>query len=285
MNSKQFLKEVVKVFKNKKYSDDSYKDISLMFEKSDILTRSNAIAILKKENSVYSTIPNLVTIFGIVVAIMASSFKASSLTGIKLSIFYLFISFVLLFMCFRSGLIVERNTYIIEIAEKLQNTYTTDKMNNEQISEKKTISTEERLLENFGESTGFYKMVKRHANLTFYVAIISLFIGLILFGMGFVGVIWYEKDVAFISLFAGSFTEVISGTIFLLHKKSVEELNELHKRLNSTERYLTSIMLAERLTAGEKERAYRWILENCILTDVEIQTGVVMRWRHGDKAN
>lgn len=285
MESNELLKEVKNIFSTKKYTDCSYREISKLFSESDVIAKFNAIAKLKKENSVASSLSNILTLFAVVVTIMSGALSIRDIIGNILCVFYLVGALALVMICLCISNLVARNTYVIEIAEKYQYTNTTDKMNNEQIREKRTYNTEEKLQENFGESTGFYQMVKRHANTTFRVAVISLFVGLVMYGLGFIGIIWFEKDVAIISLLAGSFTEVISGTVFLLHKKSIEELNELHKRLSSTERYLTSIMLAEELPDHKKEDAYRWILENCILTDVEIQTGVVMKWRHGDKAN
>jgi len=150
-----------------------------------------------------------------------------------------------------------------------------------EVNKQMPVSTEEKLQENFNESTEFYTMVKKHANSTFTMAVISLAVGLIICVFGSARVIFCKDDVGTLTVVAGVLTEFISASVFWLHRKTVAQLNEFHKRLNSTERYLTSIMLAERLPEEEKNLAYRWILENCILTDVEIQTGHMMEWRHG----
>lgn len=104
--------------------------------------------------------------------------------------------------------------------------------------------------------------------------------------MGFVYTFQEKVDVTIMTMVSGSIIELIAGTSFWLHNKSIKELNKFHKRLSSTERYLTSIMLVEKIKKPEgQDSAYRWILENCILTDVEIQTGEILKWRHESKNN
>lgn len=142
------------------------------------------------------------------------------------------------------------------------------------------VETLDKLTENFNESTEFYKLVKYHANISFWVSIIAMITGVVFYALGLYYVVKLEKDVIILSTVAGSFVELVAGTVFILHNRCLKEMNEFHKRLSSTERYLTSIMLAEKMSEGKRDEQYEWILQNCILTDVEIQTGTIFKWRH-----
>ncbi len=52
-----------------------------------------------------------------------------------------------------------------------------------------------------------------------------------------------------------------------MYNKSLKQLNEYHKRLSSTEKYLTSIQMADKISENKREDMYSWIIERVMLSD------------------
>lgn len=66
--------------------------------------------------------------------------------------------------------------------------------------------------------------------------------------------------------------ELIAGLSFWVYNKSIKQLSEYHKRLNSTEKYLTSIQIADKMSESSKEEMYKWLIQNAMLFDLSNQT-------------
>jgi len=63
--------------------------------------------------------------------------------------------------------------------------------------------------------------------------------------------------------------ELIAGLSFWVYNKCIKQLNEYHKRLNSTEKYLTSIQMADKMNESGKEEMYKWLIQNVMLLDLD----------------
>jgi hypothetical protein len=124
------------------------------------------------------------------------------------------------------------------------------------------------LYKNVRESTEYYIISKRQANKSFTLAIISCFLGVIIYICGFVIVAILDKDIAIFTTIAGTVVELIAGLSFWVYNKCIKQLNEYHKRLNSTEKYLTSIQMADKMSENGREEMYKWLIQNVMLLDL-----------------
>lgn len=123
------------------------------------------------------------------------------------------------------------------------------------------------LYKNVRESTEYYIISKRQANKSFTLAIISCLLGVIIYICGFLIVAILDKDITLLTTISGTVVELIAGLSFWMYSKSLKQLNEYHRRLSSTEKYLTSIQMADKLEPSEREKMYRWIIERVMLAD------------------
>lgn len=123
------------------------------------------------------------------------------------------------------------------------------------------------LYKNVRESTEYYIISKRQANKTFTLAIISCVFGVIIYICGFLIVAILDKDIAIFTTIAGTVVELVAGLSFWMYNKSLKQLNEYHKRLSSTEKYLTSIQMADKMGNNKRENMYSWIIERVMLSD------------------
>lgn len=125
------------------------------------------------------------------------------------------------------------------------------------------------LYKNVRESTEYYIISKRQANKSFTLAIISCVFGVIIYICGFIIVAILDKDITFFTTIAGTVVELIAGLSFWVYNKCIKQLNEYHKRLNSTEKYLTSIQMADKMNENGREEMYKWLIQNVMLLDLD----------------
>lgn len=123
------------------------------------------------------------------------------------------------------------------------------------------------LYKNVRESTEYYIISKRQANKSFILAIVSCVLGVLIYICGFLIVAFLDKNIILLTTISGTVVELIAGLSFWMYSKSLKQLNEYHRRLSSTEKYLTSIQLADKLEPTEREEMYRWIIERVMLAD------------------
>lgn len=141
-----------------------------------------------------------------------------------------------------------------------------------QIQEQSDYDVFKLLYKNVRESTEYYIISKRQANKSFTLAIISCFLGVIIYMCGFLIVAILDKDIAIFTTISGTVVELIAGLSFWVYNKSIKQLSEYHKRLNSTEKYLTSIQIADKMSESNKEEMYKWLIQNAMLFDLSNQT-------------
>ena len=125
------------------------------------------------------------------------------------------------------------------------------------------------LYKNVRESTEYYIISKRQANKSFTLAIISCFLGVIIYICGFVIVAILDKDIAIFTTISGTVVELIAGLSFWVYNKCIKQLSEYHKRLSSTEKYLTSIQMADKMSENGREEMYKWLIQNVMLLDMD----------------
>ena len=122
------------------------------------------------------------------------------------------------------------------------------------------------MINNVSELREYYVISKRQANRAFSSTLIICILGFIVFVAGIVVNVLSMQDVIVYTTISGCIIEVISGLFFWLYKSTNTQLNLYHERLGATEKYLTAMQLAEKMSPEKKDEIYRYIIE-VILTD------------------
>lgn len=123
------------------------------------------------------------------------------------------------------------------------------------------------MLKNVSELREYYVISKNQARRAFSAALTICFLGIVIYSFGIASVVFFEADSTLITLVAGTVVEVISGLFFWLYLQASKQLDIYHKRLASTEKYLTAISLVDKMTDGQKDKQYQWIIQHIILMD------------------
>ena len=121
------------------------------------------------------------------------------------------------------------------------------------------------------ELTQYYTISKFQSSRSFILAIVSCILGVVIYIAGFLIVAFFDKDIVIFTTISGTVAEVITGLSFWVYSKCTKQMNEYHKRLNTTEKYLTSIQLADKMNSPDKEEMYKWRRQNAMKFDLEYQ--------------
>lgn len=118
---------------------------------------------------------------------------------------------------------------------------------------------------NVAELREYYVINKQQARNAFTSAIIVSILGFLIFACGVI--VSYLSDTVsntvLYSTISGAIVEVISGLFFWLYSQSLKQINLFHESLRNTEKVLTSVKLAERVTDSNRDAVYSYIIQ-CI---------------------
>lgn len=122
------------------------------------------------------------------------------------------------------------------------------------------------MLKNVKELREYYVISKQQARKSFSAALFICFFGVCIYLLGIISYIVFNKDIAIISVIAGTVVEVIAGLFFWLYREAIQQLNIYHERLGSTEKYLIVIQVIKELPEEQRIESFR-NLTMAILTD------------------
>jgi hypothetical protein len=118
---------------------------------------------------------------------------------------------------------------------------------------------------NVAELKEYYTINKQQARNAFTSALIVCFLGFILFAAGVIAsYVSKDNNIIIYSTVSGTIVEVVSGLFFWLYSKSLKQINLFHESLRKTEKFLTAVQLAERITESKKDKIYTYIIENIL---------------------
>lgn len=121
------------------------------------------------------------------------------------------------------------------------------------------------------ELAQYYTISKIQSSRSFILAIVSCVLGVVIYISGFLVVAFLDKDIMIFTTISGTIAEVITALSFWVYSKCTKQMNEYHKRLNTTEKYLTSIQLADKMNSPDKEEMYKWLIQNAMKFDLDYQ--------------
>lgn len=126
------------------------------------------------------------------------------------------------------------------------------------------------MIENVGELREYYVISKQQARKSFSASLFICFLGIILYLLGIVAYIIFDKNISVISVIGGTVVEVISGLFFWLYREATKQLSVYHQRLGSTEKYLIVIQLIKEMPEESQISAYNRLMESILLDNREI---------------
>lgn len=142
--------------------------------------------------------------------------------------------------------------------------------NNEK--EKSYVDALKLMRSNLKDINEYYTWSKTQAKITFWVAIIMCISGFFLI-IAAVIIQFLKEPNIMVSIFAaigGIITEFISGTIFVIYRHSLSQLNHYHKALHEDERFLSSVNLAVHFSSEElKDEMLKEIIQGEIQMNLE----------------
>lgn len=113
------------------------------------------------------------------------------------------------------------------------------------------------MLKNNDETKEYFKISKNQAKSSFWFSIIACIVGIAMIGISLYGV-FKMKDTQFaiIGIVGGAITELIAGTVLVIHNKSALQLNYYYDALHENEKFLSAINLADKLDDDTKRDMY-----------------------------
>jgi len=124
------------------------------------------------------------------------------------------------------------------------------------------------MLKNNDEITDYFKISKRQAESSFWFSIIACIIGILTICLSLYAVIWLkDMQFAIVGIAGGSITELIAGTVLIIHNKSALQLNYYYDALHENEKMLSAINLADKLGDNERAQIYIEIIKAQIKTN------------------
>lgn len=140
-----------------------------------------------------------------------------------------------------------------------------DGSENNGVDKKNTVITEKLekkdiialMLKNNDETKEYFKISKNQAKSSFWFSIIACIVGIAMIGISLYGV-FKMKDTQFaiIGIVGGAITELIAGTVLVIHNKSALQLNYYYDALHENEKFLSAINLADKLDDDTKRDMY-----------------------------
>lgn len=151
-----------------------------------------------------------------------------------------------------SNLVIENQKLLIEKKDEAEHI--------EKESEQVDILLQ--MLKNNDETTAYFKISKRQAQSSYWFSIIACVIGIIaillsIYAVFKIGNIQY----AIISIIGGTITELIAGTVLVIHNKSALQLNYYYDALHENEKFLSAVNLADKLESSKREQMYIEIIK------------------------
>ncbi len=113
------------------------------------------------------------------------------------------------------------------------------------------------MLKNNYEINEYFQISKIQARSSFGFSIIACVVGIAMISISLYGV-FKMKDTQFaiIGIVGGAITELIAGTVLVIHNKSALQLNYYYDALHENEKFLSAINLADKLDDDTKREMY-----------------------------
>lgn len=122
------------------------------------------------------------------------------------------------------------------------------------------------MTDNAADLSKYYVLSKEQARKTFVAALFVCLVGIVIYLIGIIAHLFFNKDISAIAVIGGSVVEIIAGLFFWLYRVALKQLEVCHQRLRLTERYLTVIQIIKEMPEHKQADAYNELITS-VLTD------------------
>lgn len=126
------------------------------------------------------------------------------------------------------------------------------------------------MIDNVGELREYYVISKQQARRSFSASLFICFFGIVIYVLGIVAYVFFNKNISVVSIIAGTVVEVISALFFWLYREATKQLSIYHQRLGSTEKYLIAIQIIKDVSTENKTVFLNKLLEAILMDNREI---------------
>ncbi|RKI37097.1 hypothetical protein D7V86_24960 [bacterium D16-51] len=117
------------------------------------------------------------------------------------------------------------------------------------------------MLKNNDETTDYFRISKKQAHSSFWFSIIACIIGILMICLSLYSVFVIKNmQFAIVGITGGTITELIAGTVLVIHNKSALQLNYYYDALHENEKILSAINLADKLDKESRRKMYKEII-------------------------
>ena len=117
--------------------------------------------------------------------------------------------------------------------------------------------------ENTKEIRDYFSISKRHAELSFWLAILNCLVGIVLLCLS----VYYALsrpniEPSILAAVAGAISEIFAAASLNVHKKSLIQLNHYYKALHENEMFLSTLNIVRSLSIEKRDELYIEIIRN-----------------------
>lgn len=128
----------------------------------------------------------------------------------------------------------------------------------------KNVSVLDSMLYNMAQIQVYYDVSLSQARNSYTLAIVASIFGVLFFIFASIMVIFFNASVSdvIIPAVGGALTELIAGTIFIVYKKSLEQMNRYFDSLQINEKFLSSVNLVDKISIEKQDEMYCEIIRS-----------------------
>ena len=158
----------------------------------------------------------------------------------------------------------------------------------QQIKEAATKQTSQKdifaqMHENTKGIKAYFSISKSHAWLSFWLALINCLVGMVLLCLAVHYALTNPKlEPAIIAAITGAIAETFAGTSFVVHKKSLLQLNHYYNALHDNEMFLSTVKLIGDISMEKQDDIYIEVIRNEI--NVRYQNAIKPKKEKANKA-
>ena len=121
----------------------------------------------------------------------------------------------------------------------------------------------ELMLSNMSEIKQYYSMSKKHAQLSFVLALLFCIFGFVLITFA-ITLEQTNTQPMIIGIIGGTISELFAGTALFVHRSSLFQLNHYYKSLHENERFLSTVNLVSQLSNERRDDAVMKIIDSSL---------------------
>lgn len=160
--------------------------------------------------------------------------------------------------------IIGMDTYLSHKSEERNKSLKKDDCYSQYDKDNDDKDISEIICNNLKELRGYYQLSKEQARKAFKIATISCGIGVFFYCIAIAVSIMNKESNVTPTIISGTFTELIGGSVFVIYKKSLKQLEIYHNKLEETEKYLMVIRIINNMEQEKQNERYSHLIDKIL---------------------